>query len=165
LKNEIELGGRRLIVKESVSKSEAGVLKEKQKTEEVRKKQEQDKRNLDMAKEGLLNETNWIHAKPGLTKAALELRQRLYTSKDKALKASTNLYVSKTRLQIRNLPRKEFFEAELKELMRVVAEEWSHTLSKEEKAALYKNKKLIAHTKIMRDEQKTDAAGEALPSG
>jgi len=63
------------------------------------------------------------------------------------------------------LPRKEFFEAELKELMRVVAEEWSHTLSKEEKAALYKNKKLIAHTKIMRDEQKTDAAGEALPSG
>jgi len=40
LKNEIELGGRRLIVKESVSKDEAGVLKEKQKAEDVRKKQE-----------------------------------------------------------------------------------------------------------------------------
>ena len=51
-----------------------------------------------MAKEGLLNEENWIHAKPVLTKAGLELRQRLYQSKDKALKASTNLYVSKTRL-------------------------------------------------------------------
>lgn len=50
-------------------------------------------------------------------------------AKDKALKASTNLYVSKTRLQIRNLPRREFFEAELKELMRVVAEEWSKTLT------------------------------------
>jgi len=119
-----------------------------------------------MAKEGLLNEANWIHAAPPLTKAGLELRQRLYASKDKALKSSTNLYVSKTRLQIRNLPRREFFEAELKELMKVVAEEWSHTLSKEEKREAYRNKKLISHTKIMRDEQKTDSVtGESLPSG
>ena len=49
--------------------------------------------------------------------------------------------------------------------MKVVAEEWSHTLSKEERASLYKNKKLITHTKIMRDEQKTDTSGESLPSG
>lgn len=118
-----------------------------------------------MAKEGLLNETSWIHSKPALTKAGLELRQRLYTSKDKALKASTNLYVSKTRLQMRNLPRKEFFEAELKELMKVVATEWSNTLSKEEKSAQFKNKKLIVHIKVMRDEQKTDTAGESLASG
>jgi len=109
-----------------------------------------------MAKEGLLSEVNWIHADPPLTKAGLELRQRLFVSKDKALKSSTNLYVSKTRLQIRNLPRREFFEAELKELMKVVAEEWSHTLSKEEKQGLYKNKKMVTHTKVMRDEQKTD---------
>jgi hypothetical protein len=38
LKNEIELGGRRLIVKPSVSKDEAGVLREKAKGEELRKK-------------------------------------------------------------------------------------------------------------------------------
>jgi hypothetical protein len=74
LKNEIELGGRRLIVKESVTKDEAGVFKENQKKEEIRKKSELDKRNLDMAKEGLLNETTWIHSKPALTKAGLELR-------------------------------------------------------------------------------------------
>ena len=86
-----------------------------------------------MAKEGLLNEANWIHQDPPPSKASLELRQRLYISKDKALKNSTNLYVSTTRLQIRNLPRREFFEAELKELMKVAAEEWSHTLSKDEK--------------------------------
>ena len=61
----------------------------------------------------------------------MELRQRLYISKDKALKSSSNLFISKTRLQIRNLPRKEFFEKELKELMRVVAEEWSQTLTNE----------------------------------
>ena len=119
-----------------------------------------------MAKEGLLNEANWLHQEPALNKAALELRQRLFVTKDKALKASTNLYVSKTRLQIRNLPRREFFEPELKELMKVAAEEWSQTLSKEDKQKLFRNKKHIVHTKIMRDEQKTDTAtGEALPSG
>lgn len=119
-----------------------------------------------MAKEGLLNETNWIHKTPTPPKAAMELRQRLYIAKDKALKNSTNLYISTTRLQIRNLPRRDFFEAELKELMRVVAEEWSKTLSNDEKRQLYTNKKLLAHVKVMRDEEKTDSvSGESLPSG
>ena len=50
--------------------------------------------------------------------------------------------------------------------MRVVAEEWSKTLSKEDLKAHYKNKKLITHTKIMMDGEKTDAlTGENLPSG
>lgn len=53
----------------------------------------------------------------------------------------------------------------MKELMRVVAEEWSKTLDKETLIKQYKNKKLINHVKIMLDEQKTDATGEALPSG
>ena len=66
-----------------------------------------------MAKEGLLNEESWIHQEK-LTKTQMDLRQRLFISKDKALKASTNLYVSSTRLQLRNLPRREFFEPELK---------------------------------------------------
>lgn len=132
LKNEIELDGRRLIVKPSLSKSDAGEVREKQKAEEVIKKKEEDKRNLNMAKEGLLSEENWIHNEP-LPKAALELRQRLYMSKDKALKASSNLYVSKNRIQIRNLPRKEFFEPEVKELIRVVISEWRKTLTENEK--------------------------------
>ena len=97
LKNEIELDGRRLIVKESVTREEAGVLKENQKAEEIRKKNQEDKRNLGMAKEGLLNEETWIHQE-ALTKVQMELRQRLFISKDKALKASSNLYVSTTRL-------------------------------------------------------------------
>ena len=101
-------------MKESVSREEAGQLKENQKAEEVRKKDAEDKRNLGMAKEGLLNEETWIHKEPELTKAQMDLRQRLYISKDKALKASTNLYISTTRLQLRNLPRREFFEPEMK---------------------------------------------------
>lgn len=50
--------------------------------------------------------------------------------------------------------------------MRVVAEEWSKTLTAEAKRQLYTNKKLIAHVKVMRDEEKTDSiSGESLPSG
>ena len=166
LQNEIELDGRRLIVKEQVSKDEAGKLRENRKLEDKRKKEEEDKRNLGMAKEGLLNEAAWIHQTPPLSKTAMELRQRLYVAKDKALKNTTNLYISKTRLQLRNLPRRDFFEAELKELMRVVAEEWSKTLAQDEQRQLYVNKKLITHVKIMRDEEKTDSlTGENLPSG
>lgn len=154
LKNEIELDGRRLIIKESVTRQEAGVFKEKQKEAEVKKKELEDRRNLGMAKEGLLHEENWIHKDKQLTKGALELRQRLYISKDKALKASTNLFISHTRLQLRNLPRKSFYEKELKELGRAVAEEWSKTLSPEDKSSFYTKKKLVSHVKVMRDEQK-----------
>ena len=84
-----------------------------------------------MSKEGLLNESNWINQDPVPTKAIMEQREKLYVSKQKALKASTNLFISKTRIQMRNLPRRDFYEKELKELMRVVAEEWSKTLTPE----------------------------------
>jgi hypothetical protein len=47
--------------------------------------------------------------------------------KEKALKASTNLFVSLKRIQMRGLPRKDFFEGELKELMMVVIGEWIKT--------------------------------------
>lgn len=121
-----------MIVKSSVSKDEAGVIKEKSKAEDRKKKEEEDKRNLGMSKEGLLNESNWINQDPVPTKAIMEQREKLYVSKQKALKASTNLFISKTRIQMRNLPRRDFYEKELKELMRVVAEEWSKTLTPEE---------------------------------
>lgn len=74
LKNEIELDGRRLVVKEVVSKDDAKVIKEKQVAEQKRKKEEEDKRNLGMAKEGMLMEENWIHQKPAPSKQQMELR-------------------------------------------------------------------------------------------
>lgn len=73
LKNEIELDGRRLIIKESVTREQAGVLKENATAEAARKKDLEDKRNLGMAKEGLLNEEAWIH-KEALTKVQMDLR-------------------------------------------------------------------------------------------
>lgn len=67
------------------------------------------------------------------------------------MKKSTNLFISKTRLQLRNLPRRHFEIPEVKELMKVVAEEWSKTLSPEDYKLKFKGKKLITHIKIMKD--------------
>ena len=166
IKNEIELDGRRLIIKPSISKEKADNLKQEQALDIKQKKSEEDKRNLKMAKEGLLNEDNWIHQEPKLTKVQFEQRQKLFINKNSALKNSTNLFISKTRLQVRNLPRRAFDVSETKELMRVVADEWSKTLSKEQYAADYKGKKHITHVKIMKDGEKTDAdTGASLGSG
>jgi RNA recognition motif-containing protein len=148
-----------------MSREKAGEIKVQQTLEQKQKKLQEDKRNLGMAKEGLLNESNWIHQEP-ISKQQFELRQRLYIAKDQALKKSVNLFVSKTRLQIRNLPRRDFFEKELKELMKVVAAEWAKTLDAQKLKTEYKHKKLVAHIKIMRDESKTDnETGESLASG
>lgn len=57
-------------------------MKETRKAQEKLKKAEEDKRNIGMAKEGLLNEDNWIHKTPAPSKVAMELRHRLYIAKD-----------------------------------------------------------------------------------
>jgi hypothetical protein len=49
--------------------------------------------------------------------------------KDKALSKSTNLFVSRKRITLRNLPKREFLEKELKELMLVVIDEWLKSLN------------------------------------
>jgi hypothetical protein len=90
-------------------------------------KKKQDKRNLALKREGLLNWEDWLHKVPRPTEKAMQQRQRLQDEKDKALSKSTNLSVSRRRLTLRNLPRRDFFEKELKELMVVVVEEWLKT--------------------------------------
>jgi hypothetical protein len=79
---------------------------------------------LGLKREGLLNFEDWVHKKPQPTDKVIATRQHLLDEKEKALGKSTNLFVSKKRIQIRNLPKKEFYEGELKELMMVVIDEW-----------------------------------------
>lgn len=158
---ELELNGRRLVVMEAVGKGEENSNKGDD-------KKKQDKRNLALKREGLLNYEDWVHKQPRPTEKMIATRQRLLDEKDKALTKSTNLFVSKKRIQMRGLPRKDFFEAELKELMMVVIEEWikknnphvdSSVTTKSQK------KKYLKQVKILRDENKVDQVGEKLPSG
>jgi hypothetical protein len=115
LKGELELNGRRLVVMHSVARTKVdAVVKE---NKEHAKGHGEDRRNLLLKKEGLLNEKSWIHQEPPLQAKDLEQRQRLFTEKDAALKKSPNLSVSRVRLQVRNLPKRDFYENELKALV------------------------------------------------
>ena len=78
LQSEIELDGRRLIVKEQVSREAASGIRQKQEEEKKREKELEDKRNIGMAKEGLLNEESWLQTGTTVTKMMMEMRQRLY---------------------------------------------------------------------------------------
>ena len=131
-------------------------------------KKKQDKRNLAQKREGLLNFEDWVHKQPRLTEKVIASRQRLLDEKEKALTNSTNLFVSKKRIQIRGLPRKDFFEGELKELMMVVIEEWLKTKTPSADSSVTtksQKKKFLKQVKILRDENKVDSDSNKLPSG
>lgn len=102
-------------------------------------KKKLDKRNLSSKREGLITSETWIHQFPRPSDLVIKQRQRLMDEKDKALQKSTNLSVSKKRITIRNLPRKDFFEKELKELMLLVIGEWM----KDKNAPKTQKKKLL----------------------
>jgi hypothetical protein len=160
---ELELNGRRLVVMEAMTKDDA--TNPKNLTDDKKK---QDKRNLALKREGLLNFEDWIHKNPRPNEKAMQQRQRLQDEKDKALSKSTNLFVSRKRVQLRNLPKRDFFEKELKELMLVVIEEWIKSTSESgtQTSTKSQRKKLLKQVKVLRDEQKTDGAtGEKLASG
>jgi RNA recognition motif-containing protein len=74
------------------------------------------------------------------------------------------LFISKSRISIRNLPKREFYEKELKELMNVVIEEWLKTKPDVQKSEGHK-KKFLKQIKVLRDKEKLTATGESLASG
>ena len=82
----------------------------------------------------------------------LEQRRKLFIEKDNALKKSPNLSVSKVRLQLRNLPKREFHEPELRELMVAVIQAYKEA---EQKEHLPKAKTLIRQVKVLKDVDKT----------
>jgi RNA recognition motif-containing protein len=86
-----------------------------------------------------------------MTGKDLESRQALYIAKDAALKKSPNLSVSLVRLQVRNLPKKDFYEPELRALMITVMDAFKTANPTVKESA----KKLITQTKILRDAEKT----------
>ena len=153
LKGELELNGRLLVVLPQVAKTRVDDVVQANK--DAMKNTGEDKRNLSLKKEGLLNEKAWVHQEPALTSKDLEQRQRLFIEKDTALKKSPNLSVSKTRLQIRNLPKRDFYEAELRELCVAVIDAFKEQQGKAS-VKLPKLKTLIKQVKVLRDGEKTE---------
>jgi len=161
LKGELELKGRRLVVMPSVKREKVTEVLQNNLLNKSKEGGGQfDKRNMYLRKEGLLNEGLWIHQKPALTSKELEQRQRLYMEKDKALKANPNLSVADKRVQLRNLPRKNFFEAELKELMNAVFKDYfDRNVPADQRKKNWQQpslKKFCKQVKVMRDGEKTE---------
>ena len=145
LKGELELHGRRLVILPSVARTRVEqVVKD---NKDLVKGSSTDRRNLALKKEGLLSEKEWIHQQPSLTSKDLEARQALYIAKDAALKKSPNLSVSTKRIQIRNLPKRDFYEPELKALMITVMDAYRE----QNPDVKVSSKKLIIQVKVMRD--------------
>jgi len=164
LKGELELNGRRLVVMSSVSRGRVdAVVKE---NKDSAKGVGEDRRNLMLKKEGLLNEKSWIHQEPALQQKDLEQRQRLFTEKDAALKKSPNLSVSRVRLQLRNLPKRDFYENELRALLVKMIE--AYCADKKKINPAFKDlrpKAAVKQVKVLRDTEKThvdEASGQVL---
>eukprot|EP00349_Pseudokeronopsis_sp_Brazil_P004179 CAMPEP_0202969378 /NCGR_PEP_ID=MMETSP1396-20130829/15064_1 /ASSEMBLY_ACC=CAM_ASM_000872 /TAXON_ID= /ORGANISM="Pseudokeronopsis sp., Strain Brazil" /LENGTH=124 /DNA_ID=CAMNT_0049696817 /DNA_START=752 /DNA_END=1126 /DNA_ORIENTATION=+ len=113
--------------------------------EESKDKKKLDKKNLASKRAGLEESKEWVHAGV-LSEFVSEQRKRMIDEKEESLKKNPNLLVSKTRISLRNLPKKEFFEPELKDLMRLVVEEYLKETVKDEK----KVQDLLMHKKFIK---------------
>jgi hypothetical protein len=79
----------------------------------------------------------------------------LFTEKDAALKKSPNLSVSRLRLQIRNLPKRDFYENELKALLIKMLQAYNaEKLSNNKEFKELRPKAVIKQVKVLRDQEK-----------
>lgn len=151
LKGELELNGRRLVIMPSVARTRVEEVVKANKDRD--KGTGMDRRNLGLKKEGLLNEASWVHQDPAPTAKDLDQRRKLFMEKDNALKKSPNLSVSPMRLQLRNLPKREFHDPELRELMVAVVQAYrdaGHGAAIKGRAT-----KHIKQVKVLKDVDKT----------
>lgn len=79
----------------------------------------------------------------------------MFTEKDAALKKSPNLSVSRLRLQIRNLPKRDFYENELKALLIKMLQAYNaEKLSNNKEFKELRPKAVIKQVKVLRDQEK-----------
>ncbi|BBN17317.1 nucleolar protein 4 [Marchantia polymorpha subsp. ruderalis] len=112
-----------------------------------KKKDEEDRRNLALAKEGFIQEGT--AAAEGVSKKDLQKRQMLEYEKSTKLR-SPNFHVSRTRLSVHNVP-KGFTEKALKKLFIEAV-----------KSRASKQQPVIKQVKILRDEETGKARGTAF---
>ena len=146
LAEALDLNGRKIVIMRALSKQ--GLF------DHIREKsQKEDKRNLAMLAEGLLNKQDFIE-KEHIPEPDMQTRVRLYRSKNAAVKKNPNLFISSTRLCIRNLPKK-FEEKDVWTLVSHFVEMWKESLPFEERQNKnLKTKKLIHQIKLNLDKTK-----------
>jgi len=152
--DDVELKGRRLIVMRAMKRDD---LSTKKKEDEVKQEEYKDKRNMHLKKEGLTNIDDFENQE--ISPADMKRREKFLEDKENSLKSNPNLFVSKTRLTIRNLPKKSFDEKELKTLfINVINEKIASTTDKAEKAIL-KKRKFVQQVKVLKSKDQMDREG------
>jgi nucleolar protein 4 len=154
LESKLEIRGRRLVMFKAESKQDRF-----QKVEESKVKV--DKRNLAMIRVGLVGTDDFIHGPVG--DKDMENRVRLFREKQDAVKKNPNLFVSKTRMCVRNLD-KRMNEKSLAEFCTSFTNDWKTTLSGEERKDA-SQQKLVYQFKVLKDKGKTDQEGKPKNSG
>ncbi|XP_064596036.1 LOW QUALITY PROTEIN: RNA-binding protein 28-like [Liolophura sinensis] len=137
----IVLDGRKLNVILAVSRQDAARLKQENQT-----KEKDDKRNLYLAREGLIRPGTL--AAEGLSKGDLDMRLKVENVKRQKLK-KPNIFISTTRLCIRNIPVKTT-DKELKKIFQQAAGD---------------RKAQVTECRIMKDMTQVNAKGEGKSRG
>jgi len=145
---QLEFRNRRMVMFKAESRDQREKVQEKE-------EEKKDKRNKDLAKEGLVTTKDFVHE--DVPEIDMKARVRLFRDKQYNLKKNPNLFVSKTRLWIRNLD-KRMNETELKEICKSFTDDWVETLEEKDKKGL-KQTKLIHQYKILKDPNDLDEEG------
>jgi nucleolar protein 4 len=151
----VKLAGRRLAVALAVSASEAASLAEKRSKESLvggRAKRDgpRDNRNLYLASEGQVHEEG--PAARGVSQTDIQKRRRAKEEQAMKLK-NPNFFISKTRLQVRNVP----LEMDQKQLKRVF-------FDAVKQRATQANPR-VTHAKLLFDPTRPDANGKPRSRG
>ena len=142
---EMELEGRIPSVLEAVSRDEAGKIKPKQQAKDIR--------NLHLSREGIVMPNTPQFA--ALNPEEIEKRLDYARSKSQKLKKNPNIFVSRTRTLIRNLP-KSLTSQDLKSAVRTFIVEFAPELVR---------KKLFTQVKIQLDPTRPDVDGNPRSKG
>jgi len=154
LESMIEFKGRRLVMFKAESKSDRERSKEE-------KNVKVDKRNKDLLKVGLVTTKEFVHE--GVSEKEMETRIRLFKKKQDSIKKNPNLFVSKTRLCMRELDRR-MDEKSFAEFITSFVNDWKETLSFEDRKEI-KTVKLVKQYKILMDKDNTNETGKPKSSG
>ncbi|KAF9913988.1 RNA recognition motif-containing protein [Lobosporangium transversale] len=159
------LNGRVLNVVRAVDKKSAASLLEAGQ----QKREREDRRNLYLMREGVIFPDS--PAAAAILPSELSKRQASYSARRALLARNPSLYISKTRLSIRNLPLK-LDEKELRKLGVQAVQKFKNEvkegkrahLSKEEQAEGWDKRVMVKQAKVVRSKDRVDAATQMLRS-
>ncbi|KAA8493286.1 RNA-binding protein 28 [Porphyridium purpureum] len=164
----LPLMGRRILLFPAIDK---GTAKDAEaKMQAMTGKRKEDKRNLWLALEGYIDVDGQSPATAGMTPDDIERRRRAQTEKRNKLSTNPNLFVSTTRLCVRNLP-KDLDDKTLSQLALAAAKQARQVQEAdgsgeiEPRTGKFAPSELFTQVKVVRSEERRDLTGKQRSKG